>query len=322
MELLEGAMQVMKKEMSAVRNALGPWFWVPGTPGTSSQQRPRVLQRTDEGVFLSPTGGLVDPARPHDNDHASQNMTPSVTLAPNSPSPSGSSSSSVAGIPGIISTTASASSASTSLHQQGTSRLSQQQQQQQQTHLGQGQGQHRPSLSLSGDYTHHGLGSNEVDPLAGYFPTLGEFGMFGVNSGLPRPMLQQFGPHGMFMQQQQQQQQQQQGGLGVGGGVPGGLQTVTRVAPLDLGTNLLGTLEGLRESVVVVAADLDSLGRRSEIALANETLRLGEEVISLRAGVHRLRMQVSVCFRGRWIWEMIITISVCAPIPTYRYMRS
>jgi hypothetical protein len=65
------------------------------------------------------------------------------------------------------------------------------------------------------------------------------------------------------------------------------------VAPLDLGTNLVGTLEGLRESVVGVAGGVDSLGRRSEIALANETLRLGEEVISLRAGVHGLRMQVS-----------------------------
>jgi hypothetical protein len=79
--------------------------------------------------------------------------------------------------------------------------------------------------------------------------------------------------------------------------MPGGLQinrqAVTRVAPLDLGTNIVGTLEGLRESVVGVAAGIDSLGMRSEIALANETLRLGEEIISLRAGVHGLRMQVS-----------------------------
>lgn len=125
--------------------------------------------------------------------------------------------------------------------------------------------------------------------------------MFG-NAGLGGPMPQQqiqFGPHGAFMQQQQQPMGSIGGigaGVGMGAGVPGGLQinpqAVTRVAPLDLGTNLVGTLEGLRESVVGVAAGIDSLGRRSEIALANETLRLGEEVISLRAAVHGLRMQV------------------------------
>lgn len=65
------------------------------------------------------------------------------------------------------------------------------------------------------------------------------------------------------------------------------------MAPLDLETNLVGALEGLRESVVGVAAGMDLLGRRIEIALAQETLKLGEEVISLRAGVHGLRMQVS-----------------------------
>jgi hypothetical protein len=118
------------------------------------------------------------------------------------------------------------------------------------------------------------------DPLAEYFPTIGDFG--GLLSN-----------HGTFTQQQQQQ------AIGGVGGGPGGLQinpgAVTRVAPLDLGTNLIGTLEGLRESVVGVAAGIDSLGRRSEIALANESLRLGEEVVSMRAAVHGLRMQV--CLR-------------------------
>lgn len=64
------------------------------------------------------------------------------------------------------------------------------------------------------------------------------------------------------------------------------------VAPLDLGTTLEGTLVGLRESMVGLAAGVDSAGRRSEIALANETLRLGEEMMSVRAQMHGLRMQV------------------------------
>ncbi|TFK44355.1 hypothetical protein BDQ12DRAFT_640921 [Crucibulum laeve] len=66
----------------------------------------------------------------------------------------------------------------------------------------------------------------------------------------------------------------------------------TTIAPLNLGTSLEGALGGLRESVVSLAMGMDSLGRRSEIALTNETMRLGEEVMSLRAGLHGLRMQV------------------------------
>ncbi|KAG5648564.1 hypothetical protein DXG03_003175 [Asterophora parasitica] len=66
------------------------------------------------------------------------------------------------------------------------------------------------------------------------------------------------------------------------------------VAPLNLGTTLEGTLHGLRESVVGLAVSVDSLGRRQEIALTNETTRMAEEVGGLRAGLHGLRMQVRV----------------------------
>ncbi|KAF9010560.1 hypothetical protein BDQ17DRAFT_1346441 [Cyathus striatus] len=71
------------------------------------------------------------------------------------------------------------------------------------------------------------------------------------------------------------------------------------IAPLNLGGTLEGTLNGLRESMVTLAAGVDSLGRRSEIALTNETLRLGEEVMSLRAGLHGLRMQVHAMMMDR-----------------------
>jgi hypothetical protein len=59
------------------------------------------------------------------------------------------------------------------------------------------------------------------------------------------------------------------------------------VAPLEVGTTLEGTLVGLRESVVGLAAGVDAAGRRGEIALTNETLRM-----SVRAQMHGLRMQV------------------------------
>ena len=64
------------------------------------------------------------------------------------------------------------------------------------------------------------------------------------------------------------------------------------VAPLDLGTTLEGTLVGLRESMMELAVGIDSVGRRSEIGLTNETLRLGEEIMSVRAQMHGLRMQM------------------------------
>lgn len=70
------------------------------------------------------------------------------------------------------------------------------------------------------------------------------------------------------------------------------MTTQTHIAPLNLTTSLEGSLAGLRESLVTVAASVDSMGRRNEIALSNEVMRLGEEIMSLRANVHGLRMQV------------------------------
>jgi hypothetical protein len=75
-----------------------------------------------------------------------------------------------------------------------------------------------------------------------------------------------------------------------------GTPQYTQVAPLNLSTTLEGALDGVRESVVALGGAVDSLGRRSDIALTNETLRLNEEIMSLRANVHGLRMQVRVSF--------------------------
>ncbi|KAL1682788.1 hypothetical protein EV122DRAFT_202974 [Schizophyllum commune] len=75
--------------------------------------------------------------------------------------------------------------------------------------------------------------------------------------------------------------------------------TSAAVAPLDLGSSLEGALVGLRESMVTLAASVDSLGRRSEIALTNESMRLNEEVMSLRAALHGLRMQVHAVMLDR-----------------------
>lgn len=82
------------------------------------------------------------------------------------------------------------------------------------------------------------------------------------------------------------------------------------IAPLNLSTTLEGSLHGLRGSVVGLAASVDSMGRRHEIALTNETARMAEEVGGLRAGLHGLRMQVSCCYSGFCVPRNILTTLV------------
>lgn len=228
-ETLEGAMQVMKKEMHAVKSALGPWYRTPRHSIGARPTRHRASLRPEGGEVIAEAtngnAGTLQDAPDEGSSNGSSNVQPRV------------------------------------MH----------------THV-QGSG-HGRAMPLAGEIVENGgdeISEGAGDPLAGHFPTIGDFG------GL-------LSHNGTLMQQQQQT-------IGGVGGGPGGLRinpgAVTRVAPLDLGTNLVGTLEGLRESVVGVAAGIDSLGRRSEIALANESLRLGEEVVSMRAAVHGLRMQV------------------------------
>jgi len=76
-------------------------------------------------------------------------------------------------------------------------------------------------------------------------------------------------------------------------------QLSSLITPLDLGNTLEDTLNGLRDNVLGLAAGVDSLSRRSEIALANESLRFGEEIMSLRAGINGLRMQVHTMMMDR-----------------------
>ena len=70
-------------------------------------------------------------------------------------------------------------------------------------------------------------------------------------------------------------------------------QTQASIAPINLGTTLEGSLSSLRESIVTLSASVDSLARQHDLALTNETLKMNEEMMSLRASVHGLRMQAS-----------------------------
>lgn len=71
------------------------------------------------------------------------------------------------------------------------------------------------------------------------------------------------------------------------------------VAPLNLSTTLEGSMEALRQSIVTLSTSLDSLGRRNDIALSNETYRINEEIMSLKANMHGLRMQVHAILMDR-----------------------
>ena len=64
------------------------------------------------------------------------------------------------------------------------------------------------------------------------------------------------------------------------------------VAPLNISTTLYGTLSSLHTSVVSLGTALDSLGRHQDVTLTTETMRMAEEIRSLRAVVNGLRMQV------------------------------
>lgn len=68
------------------------------------------------------------------------------------------------------------------------------------------------------------------------------------------------------------------------------------IAPIDTSRGLHGALDGLRNSVVGLSTELESLSRRQNMHFTTEMLRMHEEVASLRATVHGLRMQVRPFF--------------------------
>ncbi|KAG1895572.1 uncharacterized protein F5891DRAFT_1058084 [Suillus fuscotomentosus] len=67
---------------------------------------------------------------------------------------------------------------------------------------------------------------------------------------------------------------------------------LTPVAPLNLSTSLEGSLSSLRDSIAAVSTSVDSLARRNDIALTNESMRLNEELGSLKYAVHGIRLQL------------------------------
>ena len=63
------------------------------------------------------------------------------------------------------------------------------------------------------------------------------------------------------------------------------------VPPVNVESTLEDSLWHMRNSVVALSTELESLSRRQEMHFTTEILRLHEEVASLRATVHGLRMQ-------------------------------
>jgi hypothetical protein len=71
-------------------------------------------------------------------------------------------------------------------------------------------------------------------------------------------------------------------------------QSQSPIPPINTSTTIEGSLQVLRNSVVTLSTELESLSRRQNMHFTTEMLRMHEEVASLRATVHGLRMQVSV----------------------------
>lgn len=63
------------------------------------------------------------------------------------------------------------------------------------------------------------------------------------------------------------------------------------IPPVNLNTTLEGSLNSLRNSIVQLSTSLDTVSRRQDMNFTTEMLRMHEEVGSLRAIVHGLRMQ-------------------------------
>ncbi|KAG8749780.1 hypothetical protein FRC14_001100, partial [Serendipita sp. 396] len=70
-------------------------------------------------------------------------------------------------------------------------------------------------------------------------------------------------------------------------------QAHSPIPPINMETTLEGSLGSLRHSIVTLSTEFESLSRRQDMHYTTELLRLHEEVASLRATVHGLRMQVS-----------------------------
>jgi hypothetical protein len=69
-------------------------------------------------------------------------------------------------------------------------------------------------------------------------------------------------------------------------------QPQSPIPPINFNTTLEGSLNSLRNSIVQLSASLDTVSRRQDMNFTTEMLRMHEEVGSLRAIVHGLRMQV------------------------------
>ncbi|CAE6518022.1 unnamed protein product [Rhizoctonia solani] len=76
-------------------------------------------------------------------------------------------------------------------------------------------------------------------------------------------------------------------------------EAVPYIPPLNTNSSLEHTLSTLRNGLVSLAASLDMAERRQEVVVTTESLRMHEEVGSMRAIVHGLRMQVSALVMER-----------------------
>jgi len=88
-------------------------------------------------------------------------------------------------------------------------------------------------------------------------------------------------------------------------------QPQSPIPPVNFNTTLEGSLNSLRNSIVQLSASLDTVSRRQDMNFTTEMLRMHEEVGSLRAIVHGLRMQVCPGFMYPYFGPLITLPGTC-----------
>lgn len=279
---LEESLELALRELGNARRALGPW-WGAGTPGRISPSssnsnangnvNPSFI--TDSEPVWTSGGG----AERIDSGHPEQTAPQGRRLSDSSPSTSGETppprQDEISPLP---------LSSSSILH---------------------------PTNDLNSSAYRHSApnGSADRTNIAAYFPPVdmedgirsSGLGIRAQVSGHTSSSAPSFQPRfpDMFSGNGSRAMQNSVGIGGLTNSAAGALSSIpslmhTAIAPIDLSSTLEASFAGLRGSVVRLAASVDSLGRRQEISLTSETLRLAEEITSIRAALHGLRMQV--CF--------------------------
>lgn len=112
-----------------------------------------------------------------------------------------------------------------------------------------------------------------------------------VITSIPDPLAHYFPPE--VTTRSHSQARGHRGSLSLSADHSNGYRSQALIAPINLTTDLEGSFEGLRESVVTLSVAVDALNRRHDVELRNESGRLNEEISRLNYALNGVRIQVA-----------------------------